>query len=62
LVVFAEYHLNMVKQMNNARSARKPTPLELLIGNKKSLLLPHPQVNNQATPGKSMTTSERKYH
>jgi hypothetical protein len=39
------YHLRMEKQMNNAWSARAPTPPELLVGNKNSLQLPHPQVN-----------------
>jgi hypothetical protein len=34
------YHLKTEKQMNNARSARMPTPLELFVGNKNSLQLP----------------------
>jgi hypothetical protein len=50
----------MEKQMNNARSAKTPTPLELSIGNKSLLLLSQQQVrnqvNNQSTPGKSTTT------
>jgi hypothetical protein len=50
------YHLKTEKRMNNARSARTPTPLELLVGNKNSLQLSQLQVNNQATPGKSTTT------
>jgi hypothetical protein len=41
------YHLKMEKQMNNARSARMPTPPELFVGNKNSLLLSLLQVNNQ---------------
>jgi hypothetical protein len=34
------YQLKMEKQMNNARSARTPTPPELVVGNKNSLQLP----------------------
>jgi hypothetical protein len=33
------YHLKTEKQINNARSARTSTLLELLIGNKNSLQL-----------------------
>jgi hypothetical protein len=33
--------------MNNAKSARMPTLLELFDDNKNSLLLPQAQVNNQ---------------
>jgi hypothetical protein len=47
--------------MNNAWSARTPTPAEPLVGNKNSLQLPKLQVNKQATPGKATTTSGRKH-
>jgi hypothetical protein len=52
-------------QMNNAKSARMPTLLELFDDNKNSLLLPQAQVNNQVNnhlmPDKSMTTSVNKH-
>jgi hypothetical protein len=55
----------MGKQMNNARSAKMPTPLELSVDNKSSLLLSQQQVsnqvNNQLTPSKSTTTLGSKY-
>jgi hypothetical protein len=55
----------MERQMNNARSARTPTLLELFVGNKNSLLLSQVQVNNQvnnhSTPGKSMTMPRNKH-
>jgi hypothetical protein len=51
----------MERQMNNARSARTPTLLELFVGNKNSLLLSQVQVNNHSTLGKSMTTLGNKH-
>jgi hypothetical protein len=58
------YHLKMEKHMNNAKSARMPKPLEVLVGNKNSLQPPQLQVNNQANMqlmlGKAMTTSDNK--
>jgi hypothetical protein len=51
----------MEKQMNNAWSARTPTPTELLVGNKNSLQLLQPQVNTQPMLGKATTTSGRKH-
>jgi hypothetical protein len=51
----------MEKQADNAWSERTPTLAELLIGNKNSLQLPQPQVNKQATPGKTTTTSRSKH-
>jgi hypothetical protein len=51
--------------MNNARSARTPTPPELFIGNKNSLQLPQLQVNNQVNTqlmlGKATTMSDNKH-
>jgi hypothetical protein len=41
------YHHKMERPMNNAKSVRTPTPLELFGDNKSSLLLPQVQVNNQ---------------
>jgi hypothetical protein len=59
------YHLKMEKQMDNARSARMPTPTELFVGKKNSLQLSQLQVNNQVsnylTRGKSTTPSGNKH-
>jgi hypothetical protein len=55
------YHLKMEKQMNNASTARTPTPPEPLASNKNSLQLPQPQDNKQATPGNTTTTSGCKH-
>jgi hypothetical protein len=59
------YHLNMERQMNNARNARMPMLPEQFVGNKNSLLLSQVQVNNQvnnhSTPDRSMTTSGNKH-
>jgi hypothetical protein len=38
-----------------------PTPLELSVASKSSLLLSQQLVNNQSTPGKSTTMSGNKY-
>jgi hypothetical protein len=38
-----------------------PTPPELIVGNKNSLLLSQLQVNNQSTTGKSTTTPGNKH-
>jgi hypothetical protein len=59
------YHLKMEKQTNNVRSERTPTPTELFVNNKNSLLLSqlqvNNQVNNQPTPGKSTTMPGNKH-
>jgi hypothetical protein len=54
------YHLKIEKQTHNARSKKTPTPPELFVGNKNSLLLSQLQVNNQSKPGKSTTTAGNK--
>jgi hypothetical protein len=59
------YHLKMERQMNNTKSARTPTPLELFDDNKSLLLLSQVQVNNQVnsrpTPDRSTTTPGNKH-
>jgi hypothetical protein len=47
--------------MNNAKSARTPTLLELFDDNKSLLLLPQVQVNNRSTPDGSTTTPGNKH-
>jgi hypothetical protein len=59
------YHLKMEKQMSNVRSVRTPTLQELSDDNKRSLLLPQVQANNQvnncSTLDRSTTTSGNKH-
>jgi hypothetical protein len=59
------YHLKMEKQMSNAKSVRTPMLLELSDDNKRSLLLPqvqaNNQVNNRSTPDRSTTTPGNKH-
>jgi hypothetical protein len=59
------YHLKMEKQMSNAKSVRTPTLPELSNDNKRSLLLPQVQANNQvnkrSTPVRSTTTLGNKH-
>jgi hypothetical protein len=47
--------------MNNAKSARMPTPPEQFSDKKSSPLPPQVQVNNRLTPDKSTTTPINKY-
>jgi hypothetical protein len=47
--------------MNNAKSARTPTLLELFDDNKSLLLVPQVQVNNRSTPDRSTTTPGNKH-
>jgi hypothetical protein len=47
--------------MNNAKSARTPTLLELFDDNKSLLLLPQVQVNNRSTPDGSTTAPDNKH-
>jgi hypothetical protein len=55
------YHLEMERQMSNAKSVITPTLLELFDNNKSLRLLPQVQVNNHSTPDRSMITLGNKH-